>query len=187
MHVPSVLESDRLHNRIVKELVRAELVEHWRKRIPLHFRQDARAKYGYEQRKPGYKAYKARKFGSRRDLVKTGATERLMKSQYRVTVGGAAEGGKGTGLNGRLWLNFGWDTLVATHMRAKFKHIRNAKQRAATIAAIRVKSGVNLAQMRKEIQAFTDQEREEIARSIQQGYVERVNNDTTPRQRRVVN
>lgn len=188
MHVPSVLESDRLHNRIVKGLIGSELFEHWRKRIPLHFRQDARTKYGYAPRSPGYKAYKSRRFKSRRDLVKTGATERLMKSQHpRITVGGSAIGGKGNGVNGRMWMNFGWDALVATHMRAKFKHIRNAKQRAATIAAIKVKSGANLAQMRKEIQAFTDQEREEIARSIQQGYVERVNNDTTPRQRRVVN
>lgn len=188
MHIPSVLQSDRLHNRIVRKVVEDELKNHWQKRIPGHFRQDARHKYRYAERQSAYKAYKSRKFKSRRDLVKTGATERLMKSQYRITVGGSAEGGKSGGVNGRLWLWFAWDTLVAQHMRRKFaRGLRRGASRAQIEASIKTRTGVNLAQMRKEIQAFTDQELSEIGKSMQQRYTDKVNNDTTPRQRKVVN
>lgn len=178
MHVPSLLRSTRLHNAIMKDVVRDELYNHWKHRLPLHFRLDARQRYGHMPRSPRYNSYKNRRFSSKRDLVKTGETERLMRSPPRITVGGAAEGGK-NGLRGRLHLTFSWAAAVAQRMRKKFS--RGSRRAAA--ASIKTRTGVNLAQMRKEIQTFTDGELKDIAASIQANYVHRVNTDTSPRQR----
>lgn len=165
----------RQHNAVMKEVMREELEHHWRKRIPLHFGPGAASRYNYMNRSAKYVAWKRRRFGAVGALLKTGASQRLMRSQHRIAVGGAAEGGK-NGLRGRLFLRFSWDAIVAAHMRRKhFRPGMSASQRARAALAVRTKTGVNLEQMKKELQTIRDDEAKQIAESMKRSYTHKIN------------
>ena len=77
-------------------------------------------------------------------------------------------------------MSFGFDEQVAKHMKKRFA--KGIGRRGAE-SSIRQRTGVNIAQLRKEIQTFTPDEMAAIATSVQLAYTYKVNNDTTPRQR----
>lgn len=94
LEVPeSLVRSDRLHNRIVRELIRDLLEEHHRKTLPLHFLATARDRYGYMPRTDRYKARKMRKWKSRTDLVASGKSRDYILHNKTITVSGAAAKG----------------------------------------------------------------------------------------------
>ena len=99
----------RIWNRAEKEALEEELEKHHERRIPEHFRQDARGKHGYQPRSPIYLRIKDAMYHSRTDLVKRGRTEQLMTRMRRIAITGTAAGRKGTeatGLVGTLYLKF---------------------------------------------------------------------------------
>lgn len=162
-----LVNSPRLHNQFVKAGVRDELQTHWLKRIPLHFVQSAHAKYGYAKRSPRYISFKIRRYGTGTDLVKTGRTRTTMKTVAKITVGGSATGGKGDGVKGQLRLRFPF-------FGGGGGVLSQSKQRA------------NLENMRREIEATTAAERVEITNSLGARYIQRVETDTSARQRRTI-
>lgn len=83
---------NRAHNAAGKQALTAELNEHHRNRIPGHFRQTARDKYGYQPRSRIYMAIKRKLFHSTKDLVRSGKTERMATSIARVRIGGTVTG-----------------------------------------------------------------------------------------------
>lgn len=148
-----LLVSNRLHNKLVKELVREELQKHHKVRIPQHFQRSATKKYGYAKRisrrgRLSYYAWKQKKYGSNRDLVKTGDSEREMKAHGQVTVAGAATGGN---IDGRLKMRFNW--------RGGTGRVRSQRG-----------FGVGPEQMVKEVQAMTPDEVAEVSLAINLNY-----------------
>jgi hypothetical protein len=143
----------RHHNKFAKEAMNRMLVTHHEQRLPKHFENDAHTKYGYADRSNKYKVSKLRKFHSITDLVKTGASRRkiLSKSARKITIGGAAEGGK-KGLTGTLEVRFSF--LGGTgRFRRKDTH-----------------QEVSVEQMKKEVRATTRQERREMAKQCWREY-----------------
>lgn len=153
----------RDHNRFVKESLRECLKEHHEKRIPGHFTKSAHQKYHYIRRSEKYMRWKARRFHSTTDLVKTGASRDQMKTG-RITVGGAAEGGKD--INAKLTLRF-----VFKGGTGRF-HRDTPMYRRITIL-----------QMHKEIQAMTDDERRAFAEKFSNDYWDRVAKHNAGRKR----
>ena len=136
----------RDHNTSVKQALRAELVNHHKKRIPGHFKQSARAKYGYKTRKRKYKQIKLHQFRSTRDLVKTGITESQFKARYqKISVKGQATAGSVTGT-----MFFKWPFPVGKDSG---------------------KAGVNVEQMSSELEAFTEEERNDVLKSFTARYL----------------
>lgn len=85
---------ERWHNRTVKAVLKEEIEKHWRKRIPDHFKQNARGKYHHKPRSRRYRRIKSRRFKSRRDLVKTRVTEEKFTSRHDgIRVGGRVSSG----------------------------------------------------------------------------------------------
>lgn len=175
IEVPELLfDAARVNNEIVKTAIREEAFKHWRQRIPRHFQQGATGKYGYAKRQSlmragnkwiSYNTWKARKHKSRRDLVKTGATQREMTSRAKITVGGAAEGGKKP-LTVTLRLRFPF--------RGGTGRFRKSTSRQA----------VTIDQMAKEIQAVTPDELRDISLGLQQRYVKIANGPEFRRRKR---
>lgn len=81
---------------IAKLCLHEELVKHHQKRIPKHFKQQARQEYGYKQRTDATRRRKRKLYGSTRDLVKTGATEQLVTRARQISVGGTLKDGGGS-------------------------------------------------------------------------------------------
>jgi|SRR6185437_12493342 len=162
MEVPErLVRSDRLHNRLMKDTMRETAQDHWRRRIPGHFQRPAHGKYHYAERSKKYRFYKQRKFGSSIDLVRTGRTRHVMRSQKRIVLGGSATG---RGVVARLILRFpfpGGTLRFRDHSRQR----------------------VTLEQMMKEIRTITDDEGREIATFVKEVYVRKVETDTSARQR----
>ena len=158
---PRLLISDRLHNRFVKEIMRELLMEHWQKRIPIHFTRPAHNRYGYAQRNLKYMKAKARRFHSTTDLVRSGKSKDYMTHYARIRVGGTAAAGDVTGT---LELRFPFPGGTGRTRRGN------------------VRTGVMPAQMVKEVAKVVADERAEISSALGKKYVDRVNNDTSPRQ-----
>lgn len=158
----------RKHNKWVRDTLKEALEEHHKKRIPDHFKQSARHRYKYAPRDPKYLKSKARYWGSRRDLVKTGDTEREMKRNKRIVISGSASGisqGK-KGIAGRLILRFPFKGGTG---RFKKPHTRQA---------------VNILQMKDEIERILPSEEHEINRGIAAGYMKRVEEFISKRKRK---
>ncbi len=175
-----LVNSDRLHARIVRECVREELMAHWRNRIPGHFNRSATQKYRYaprvtryRRRGPGgqktisYAAWKQQKFGSNSDLVKTGRSRHAMTTQSKITIGGTASihSRKAPGINGQL------------RMRFPFPGGTGARRKPNS------KDGVDIAQMIREVSIVLPQESREMSESLADRYVTKVVSDTSRRQR----
>jgi hypothetical protein len=140
---------ERLHERCVKEALRLELVNHHRRRLPLHFQASNRTKYRHQERKPGWKAKKMNVYGSRTDLVASGRTKRAMTSQYSLSVSGSAYG---QGVVGTLTMRFPFPASFA-----------NSTNR------------VSLEQMAKEIATITRDEADEVSQSFVTNYTALLN------------
>lgn len=181
--------AEREHNRFSREALKDELALHHRKRLPWHFQATARSKYGYAPRSEAYKRRKMKRYGSRTDLVKTGATEQAFtKGQPKIVVSGAATSLRG--FAGRLALGK-FPFLVAyrvfkgldRYVPRRFKP-KSALLRAAASLVFKPKGGVNLEQMRKEITCFTKTESREVATGFLAGYWRRLTGLMAQRKRK---
>lgn len=166
-----MLESERVHNRLVKEIVKEEAFKHWRGRIPQHFRQGTQKKYNFAPRlsfvgRLPYNAWKARKFRSRTDLVKTGATKREMESNAQIVVSGSASGGK-KGISARITLRFPFGG-GSGRFRKETRQSQLIKQLASEISRV------------------TMSEAKEISLGIGDQYVKKLNSPAYARKRRKV-
>lgn len=143
----------RHHNKCIKTALRSVLVEHHRKRIPLHFQSSNRAKYGHMPRKPGYMRVKMRRYKSRTDLVKTGKTRNKFLLNADIRIGGSASGSKTSapGVRGQLIMRF---PFPANYDPPKAR--------------------VNAAQMIKEISSWTDSEANEASQAFLDKYTQAV-------------
>lgn len=160
----------RLHNRCAKEALRAEGVKHHKERIPLHFERPAHSRYGYQRRSEKYMRFKARKFRSVTDLVKTKRTKEAMtQGEAKIRIGGKAadDAGVAAGLKLTLTLPFpiGQDAQqqVARKIRSGRRHFEK-----------RQTSGVTIPQMKKEIATIIPSEAYQIARGFRRGYGQRL-------------
>ena len=170
--------AQREHNRISREALTDELAKHHRTRLREHFRATARTKYGYLPRNEGYKRRKLKRYGSRTDLVKTGATEQAFtKGAPKIVISGAATSNRGFG--GKLML--GKFPFMVAYALAKGlqRYVPRRFQPKSFLLRIfagnrfQPKGGVNLEQMRKEIQVIAPDEGRQIATGFLAGYMRR--------------
>ncbi len=91
-------------NRAVKWAAVKTMKLHHKKRIPKHFTQQARHRYGYQERRPGYKAKKKADVGSITDLKYSGESSAVLSRRYkRIRVGtGAYQFGGNKGAAGMV-------------------------------------------------------------------------------------
>jgi len=173
IEMPAILDDAarfaRDHNRFVKESLGRELKIHHKKRIRLHFRQDARSKYGHKPRKPGYMKFKRQVFKSARDLVMTGLSERKFKAGYdKLSLSGKAVDGKVTGT-----LTYKWAfDLSRRNTGPQFR----SRSRSRGIPT----AGVTVQQMSAEMEMFTESERNEVANSFTAEYMRLLNAGLKP-------
>ncbi len=172
----------RIHNRSSKDALRSEALEHHKKRIPLHFRATARGKYGYKERKPGYKARKYREGYGRTDLVRTGATrDKMSGEEPKIRLGGKAANPDGsTGqlkLTMRLAFPFGLEAQAAHAKRAA------SEKRTGKSVPTRSNTGVTIADMRQEIGKIIADEARKIADGFHARYTKNLNHELRSRPR----
>lgn len=166
MTMPRILTSStrfaRKHSGFIKESLKEEMILHWRRRIPDHFKQSARSKYRYEKRGSRYKRRKAQRFGSRRDLVKTRGTEQKFTAFYdRIRAGGSV--GKG-------------QITVTLVLKWPFPTGKNAAP------GVRV----TVMDMAREIEATTVSEQQQIFNGFRDRYLRKFNAGLSDRVRRNV-
>jgi hypothetical protein len=95
----------RIHDKALKLAVKTVLRNHHRRRIPGHFKADARHKYDHKRRTGRTNQLKQAKTGRAIDLVKSGTTERRMTRIIEsIRVGGS--GSKRGYVIGRMRLKF---------------------------------------------------------------------------------
>lgn len=150
------------HSRWVKESLKEELILHWRRRIPDHFKSSARTKYGYGRRGHKYKARKLRVYKSRRDLVKTGGTETKFRSYYdRIRSGGTIKSGV---VHATLILK--WPFPVG--------RVSGSNQK------------ITVPDMAREIETVTDAEAKQIFEGFKRRYLKKFQRGLTERVRRKI-
>jgi hypothetical protein len=157
----------RLHNRAAKDALREEGERHHKERIPGHFKRSAASKYGYKRRKPSYMRFKARRFRSVLDLVKSGATRQAMinnQPKYRAGGKAADDEGNSAGLRLTIELQFPFGK-AAQQSVAKARRLGRRTTRGEGNTA-----GVTIRQMRAEIGAITQDEGRDTARGFIRGY-----------------
>ena len=172
----------RIHNRAAKDALRDQALEHHKKRLPGHFKATGRGKYGYKERKPGYKARKYREGYGRTDLVRTGATrDKMTGEDPKIRMGGKAANPDGsTGqlkLTMRLSFPFGLDAQHSHEQRA------DAERKFGRQFPMRENTGVTIADMRKEIGKIIATEARQIADGFHLGYVKNINAELKSRPR----
>ncbi len=86
----SLVNSPRIHNKLVREAIRESLEFHHRHTMPLHFKTAARERYSYMPRTDRYKARKMRKWKSRTDLVASGQSKEYILRNKTITISGSA-------------------------------------------------------------------------------------------------
>jgi hypothetical protein len=159
----------RDHNRIMKDAMRTVLERHHKERIPGHFEHSAHGKYGYQPRSRKYIDRKVKLGLGGTDLVMTGATKQEMTSHAEFVVGGAAEGGK-KALTGKIVLRFAFGRQVQMGYAKRAAYQTRTGQTYSPRQAGGT-AGVDLAQMKKEIQAMTAEEKREIALEFRAEYL----------------
>ena len=172
LEIPTRAEdiAKREHNKFAKEAMRQVMFHHWTKTIPGHFERSAARKYKHKKRDRKYIISKLKKFGSAIDLVKTGRTMRAMTTIAKITVGGTAQ--KET-LTGKLTLRFPFKGGTGS-LRRRAPGTSTVKQ----IAAV-----ANLIQMRREIEAWTPDERKAASKLFLKIYMKQVNSFRGQRKR----
>jgi hypothetical protein len=171
LELPAILDSgtrfQRDHKQWVKDALRREMVKHHKKRIPGHFKQSARSKYKHKPRKRRYMAWKRKVHKSARDLVMTGLTEKKFRSRYdKIEVGG---GGKSSAVHVKMTLKWPFDTSF-----------RMTRRGGGSRPKRRATPGVTLEIMNREMEAFTEQERNEINESFKNQYFKLLNAGIKP-------
>lgn len=164
LHIPTRpydMAQKRVWNRIVRQAITKALEKHDRERIDKHFQPDAHSRYGYKDRKETYKRWKLRRYNRDQDLVKTGRSRKRMKHEKQIIIGGAAEGGK-KGIQGRLRKKFDFTQTEQFKRSQKKRFVRRGKDWYDRSEGMR-KAGVTIADMKREIQAFTQDERRAFA------------------------
>lgn len=140
----------RIHSSAAKDAMRSTLRLHQIKRLQEHFKQTNRHRYNHQPRRDKYKAAKRRKYHSITDLVKTGETRRrMLNEKHTIRVGGTAE----SELRATMTMHFPFPEDSAG---------RNPH------------GGVGIAQMRKELAAWTDEEVADAALDYQRFYWEQI-------------
>lgn len=138
----------RVHRAAAKDAMRTTLKLHQLKRLESHFKQTNRAKYNHAPRTARYKAQKRRKYHSITDLVKTGETRRRMLNEHHaIRIGGTA------------------DTELKASMVMHFPFPEGDRNPYG---------GIDVAQMRKEITSWTDDEIREAAGEFQEYYFDEI-------------
>lgn len=179
---PEQIKQPRIWNKMVKDALREALMFHHNKHMPRHFKREARARYNHKPRSEKYKSWKKRRFGSLIDLVMTGGTkEKITRANGydRITIGGAAEGGKKS-LSGKLVYTFGFtDKLKEFYASQKSNRTRDRRaQRAVTrggrFASVAGGHRVTLRDMRAELERMTPDESEAVRDVFENGLWSRV-------------
>jgi hypothetical protein len=158
----------RHFNRLAKEALRETIAFHHLVNLPKHFQHSARSIYGYKPRKQSWVMHKIRKWGTGgADLVASGASKRrILSLPAKITIGGAAEGGK-KGLEGKLTVRFAFNEKLSAQQKEKYEarqlghYARRAKR-----ARVPPKAEVKFEDMKREIRATTREERTELARKF---------------------
>jgi hypothetical protein len=166
----------RMHNRTAKDALREQGMHHWKARIPGHFTRSAHGKYGYQARSQRYMRIKARRYHSATDLVKFGRLKMdLINTPPVIRIGGKAadDEGNGAGLKLTLTMPFHVGDKAATHYSELARKFGRGAVRAAKRDAAK-RTGVTIAQMRKEIAAITTDEAKDTARRFLKGYGQRL-------------
>lgn len=157
----------RIHNRCAKDALREEGVKHHKERLPGHFTRSAHGKYGHQDRKPAYIRFKARRYRSVTDLVKSGGTRNhMLNSPPKMRIGGkaAADDGSSGSLKLTLELSFPFGQAAQKSVARRIR-TNTRPTRGQTVT-----SGVTIKQMRREIGAITQPEGQQIARGFIRGY-----------------
>lgn len=164
----------RWHNKYAKEALR-EAVEKWhgdKQGFAKHFRRDARERYQHFPRAEKYKQFKARKYKSTVDLIKTGRTKTRMLSQWKMQAGGSAEGGN---LSATLILTFPF--------KGGTGRFRNDIQRSANRQRQAELNQRWILRMRTELQRFDEQDPLLLADWFKQFYMKKVDAHRAGRKR----
>lgn len=184
---PAEIAQVRVWNRIVKKSVRKTLTFHLDEHMPRHFGLEARRRYKHKPRSEKYKAWKLRRFRSKTDLVLTGRTRAIVdsKSGPKISVGGAAEGGKKE-ISGRLSIPFGFAPDLREFYRAqKGKKSRDPnvlKRRGFTIRHTNP-NRVTLRDMKAELQTMTPDEVEALQKLFADDLMQQIEKHKAGRKR----
>lgn len=164
----------RYHNQYAKEALR-EAIATWhesKQGFPKHFKRDARERYQHFPRDPKYKKFKARKYKSTVDLIKTGRTQRRMLSQYQMRAVGSAEG---KNLNATLILTFPFKGGTG-RFRNDIKRSKERQQQA-------VQNQQWIMRMKTELQRFDQDDPVLLAKWFGEFYMDKVNAHRAGRKR----
>jgi hypothetical protein len=159
----------RLHNRSAKESLREQGLHHWKVRIPQHFTRSAHQRYGYMPRVPRYMRIKARRWRSVTDLVKTGRMrDEMTKTPPVIRVGGKAADDDGN--TGALKLSLTMPFHVGQKAQQSYadRALARRSMRIRRMAGLR--TGVTIAQMRREVATIREDEGKDTARRFLKGY-----------------
>ena len=159
----------RLHNRAAKDALREEGLKHHKERVPQHFTRAAAGKYNHRRRKPAYMRYKARRFRSVTDLVKSGRMKQeLVNTPPKIRIGGKAADESGQAGDLRLTLTMPLHVGQAAQLAHAKRAIRARRGQATRTRA--ATAGVDIKQMRRELAEITQDEAREIAAGFKRGY-----------------
>lgn len=173
---PVEISSPRVWNKINRDAMLFALAYHHRKHMPRHFDRDARSRYRYTPRQPGYVRSKQKRFKKGGlDLVFTGATrDSIVKPAGWKSrrIGGTAVGGN---LKGTLEYRFSFADKLREHFARKFaapagldarqkrKFLNRKRDAVKEQQKARGKVRVTIEHMRRELMAMTTEEVAAIA------------------------
>jgi hypothetical protein len=154
----------RYHNKYAKEALFDAVVK-WHGSedgFKTRFKREAKQRFHHFERSEKYKRYKARRYHSTVDLIKTGASKQQMLSQAKIQIGGTGEKGNLT---------------VTVSMRFAFKGGAGRFRKQGT------NQEVVVAKMLLELQDCDGKDAELIARWTLDGYMKRLNAHRSARKR----
>lgn len=149
---------EREHNRLGKQAARETLEYHLKHHIPLHFKRNARHRYGYAKRDPKYVRYKQRRFKTGgMDLVKRGRSRKWVPRSAQIRVGGSAT----------------TNTLTKAKIVMRFPFAGGTGKRDARKR--RTRGGIDLQQMILEVETFHPSELRKLRDVFVNSYFRQVN------------
>jgi hypothetical protein len=154
----------RYHNKYAKEAL-FDAVVRWQghdKGFKARFTREAKTRFHHFERQEKYKRFKARKYHSTMDLVKTGKSRERMLNQAKIQIGGSAEGGNIT---------------VTVTMQFDFKGGTGNFRKQGT------QQEQNILKMKAELEDCDQQDAEMIAKWTIEGYMKRLNAHRSTRKR----
>ena len=160
----------RYHNKYAKEALKDAVIR-WHgadrhdaasKGFPSRFTREAKTRFHHFERTEKYKRFKARKYHSTLDLVKTGDSREEMLHRFKIELGGTAE--KGT-------------ITVTLTMRFAFRGGSGRFRKQDT------RQEVVVQKMLLELQDCDQRDAEMVAKWTLEGYMKRVNEHRSTRKR----